>query len=64
MCSMGTTIGHCVYTAEFITDIEASLRELNGEFIKTNYTQMSYRKQLELRKKFIEIIGFYSKARE
>lgn len=64
MCSMGSTIGHCVYTADFITDIEESLRELNEEFIEINYQQMSYRKQLDVKKKFIEIIEFYSKARE
>lgn len=64
MCSLSSTIGHCVYTASFITDIEENLRELNEEFIGTNFIIMTFRKQREMCRKFTEIIEFYSNARK
>lgn len=63
-CSLNTTIGHCVYAADFVTDLEESLREFNEQFDGKNENRMDSRKQLEIQRNFIEIIEFYSNARE
>lgn len=63
-CSLNTTIGHCVYAADFVTDLEESLREFNEHFEGKNKNSMNPQKQLEIQKNFFEIIEFYSNARE
>lgn len=62
--SLNTTIGHCVYVADFISDLEENLRKFNEEFTKMNGIKMNSRKKLEMQLKFVELVKFYSDARE
>lgn len=62
--SLNTAIGHCVYVADFISDLEENLREFNEEFTKMNGIKMNSRKKLEMQLKFVELVKFYSDARE
>lgn len=64
ICTLSSTIGHCIHATGFIADIEANLCDFNAEFNKTTHKLKRFRKQLEMRRKFIEIIEFYANARE
>lgn len=63
-CTLSSIIGQCLFGASFISDIEISLRELNDEFFGAGGINGNFRKQLEIRKKFIEIIQFHSNTTE
>lgn len=64
ICTLSSTIGHCIHATGFISDIEANLHDFNEEFIETTHKSKSSRKQLEMHRKFNEIIEFYTNARE
>lgn len=60
--TLSSTIGHCIFAAAFISDLEVHLRELNDQF--RGMIHENAQNQLEIRRKFIEIIQFHSNARE
>lgn len=64
ICTLSSTIGHCIHATGFIADVEANLCDFNAEFIKITRKSKRLQKQLKMRRTFIEIIEFYTNARE
>lgn len=58
------TIGFCLAVADFVSDLEENLRQLNEDLIGLEDKELTANEHIKLTKKLSEIIEFNIEARE